>query len=423
MATPPETWRSARAAYRSVVPISLRRTLSPILHAAWREAALAFYPAASVGCGGQPYSAATILGMFSAPTGLGMAARLCAAELRRAGIKVAGVDVSISQGAPTQPDLAPTFDEGEEKSATIFHFNPPGFASALLEHSKVRPLTGQRCVGYWVWELEQAPRSWRRWGRLVNEIWAPSRFAAGALRAVFDTPVHVIPHPAALGARPRLDPNCRIRARRALGISEDCFLGFSSFSMSSAMERKNPHATIRAFVDAFSCASRTSLLVMRCLDMNVFPEGARALRSLVASSKGLVRILDTPVAELSIESLYAACDCYVSLHRSEGFGLNMAEAMLARRPVVATGWSANLDFMDSASGVLIPAKLIDVSDPQRVYRSGRWAEPDHDAAVAGLRRLAQDSTFADAIAKAGEERCRQVLGGGAAARRLRLQDC
>jgi glycosyltransferase involved in cell wall biosynthesis len=120
-------------------------------------------------------------------------------------------------------------------------------------------------------------------------------------------------------------------------------------------------------------------------------------------------------------ALYAACDIYLSLHRSEGFGLNLAEAMLAERAVVATGWSGNLDFMDADASALIPARLVPVRDPQRVYTvaGAKWAEPAHDAAVEALRRLRADPELRAEMAKRGAEKARTLLGGGAAAKALR----
>jgi glycosyltransferase involved in cell wall biosynthesis len=363
----------------------------------------------------RPADAATLIGLFGAPLGHGTAAHLCALELRAAGVEVAEIDVSASVGAPVETTTANT---GSNGGAAVLMMNPDTAVHAL-SRGAADLVRGRRVIGYWVWELEAPPPHWRVGRGLVHEIWTPSAFSAVAARAAFDLPVTVIPHPAALRPPATLTTEMRAAGRARIGADVDDFVAFQSFSLASSLERKNPLAAIRAFRDAFD-ADPNARLVIRLSQGDRYPQARERLRAAVRDAGAAVTLFEAAGYD-ELMSLYAACDVYLSLHRSEGFGLNLAESMLAERAVIATGWSGTLDFMDAGSSALIPAKLVPVRDPQRVYTvaGARWAEPEHDAAVAALRRLRADPDKRAAMAKRGAEKARALLGGGAAARALR----
>lgn len=365
--------------------------------------------------------AATLIGLFGSPLGHGAAAHLCAMELRAAGIDVAEVDVSAAVGAPVESiGETTTADAKPNDGAAILMMNPDTSVHAL-SRGAADLVRGRRVIGYWVWELETPPPHWRVGRGLVHEIWTPSTFSAAAARAAFDVPVTVIPHPSALLPPPQMTPARRAAGRLRIGASTDEFVVFQSFSLASSLERKNPLGAIAAFRAAFN-GDPSARLVIRMSQADRYPQAAQRLRAAAYDAGPTVMLIDEPAGLDELHALYAACDAYISLHRSEGFGLNLAEAMLAERAVIATAWSGNLDFMDAASAALIPAKLIPVRDPQRVYTvaGARWAEPDHDAAVAALRTLRDDPAARAALAKAGAEKARALLKGGAAARALRM---
>lgn len=405
----------ARALYRRL-PMSLRLPAGRAMRAVLEPALAARLPKAEPGKR-VAADAATLIGLFGSPLGHGTAAHLCAMELRAAGMDVAEVDVSAAVGAPVETMAA---DAKPNDGAAILMMNPDTAVHAL-SRGAADFVRGRRVIGYWVWELEAPPPHWRVGRGLVHEIWTPSAFAAQAARAAFDVPVVVVPHPAALSPPPEMTPARRAAGRLRIGASAEDFVVFQSFSLASSLERKNPLGAIAAFRDAFH-GDPSARLVIRMSQAERYPQAAQRLRAAVYAAGPTVMLIDTPAGLDELHALYAACDCYISLHRSEGFGLNLAEAMLAERAVIATAWSGNLDFMDAESSALIPAKLVPVRDPQRVYAvaGARWAEPDHEAAVAALRKLRDDPAARAALAKAGAEKARVTLGGGAAARALRM---
>ena len=405
----------ARALYRRL-PMSLRLPAGRAMRAVLEPALAARLPKAEAGKR-VAAEAATLIGLFGAPLGHGAAAHLCAMELRAAGIDVAEVDMSAAVGAPVETMIA---DAKPNDGAAILMMNPDTSVHAL-SRGAADLVRGRRVIGYWVWELETPPPHWRVGRGLVHEIWTPSAFAAQAARAAFDVPVIVVPHPAALNPPPAMTPARRAAGRLRIGASAEDFVVFQSFSLASSLERKNPLGAIAAFRAAFN-GDPSARLVIRMSQADRYPQAAQRLRAAVYDAGPTVMLIDAPAGLDELHALYAACDVYISLHRSEGFGLNLAEAMLAQRAVIATAWSGNVDFMDEASSALIPAKLVPVRDAQRVYTvaGARWAEPDHDAAVAALRKLRDDPSARAALAKAGAEKARATLGGGAAARALRM---
>lgn len=405
----------ARALYRRL-PMSLQLPAGRAMRAVLEPVLAARLPKAEAGRRTSA-DAATMIGLFGSPLGHGAAAHLCAMELRAAGIDVAEVDVSGSVGAPVETMIA---DAKPNDGAAIVMMNPGTMVHAL-SRGAADLVRGRRVIGYWVWELETPPPHWRVGRGLVHEIWTPSAFSAQAARAAFDVPVTVVPHPAALRPPPLMTPARRATGRLRIGAGVDDFVALQSFSLASSLERKNPLGAIAAFRDAFN-GDPSARLVIRTSQADRYPQAAQRLRAAVCAAGPTVMLIDAPAGLDELHALYAACDCYISLHRSEGFGLNLAEAMLAERAVIATAWSGNLGFMDGASSALIPATLVPVRDPQRVYTvaGARWAEPEHDAAVTALRRLREDVAARNALARAGAEKARALLGGGAAARALRM---
>ncbi len=190
-----------------------------------------------------------------------------------------------------------------------------------------------------------------------------------------------------------------------------------STNLASSFERKNPLGAIAAFQAAFG-NRRDRILLLKIGNPDQFPADFARIATAVADSPN-IRIDTTRYPAGAVHALTAAADIVVSLHRSEGFGLVLAEAMLLAEPVIATGWSGNMTFMDADSAALVDWRLVATNDPRQVYHGSIWAEPDQDAAVAHLRHLADDAAVWAALGapgpavRAGPPGCRPAGRGRA----------
>lgn len=252
---------------------------------------------------------------------------------------------------------------------------------------------GRRTVGMWGWEVEEFPPVFAPAADLLDEIWTYSRHAAAAIRPAVDKPVHVVQLPV-VERRPAR------RTRAQLGLP-DGFVFLFCFDFFSILERKNPLGAIEAFCRAFTPGEGPQLVV----------KGINGDKRLADLERLYLRVLDRPdvhVRDGYLDpaehlALVAACDAYVSLHRAEGFGYTMAEAMLAAKPVIATGYSGNLEFMDESNSFLVDYEMTTIGEGSAPYPAGsRWADPDLDQAAELMRRVVDDPTAARRVARQGQ---------------------
>jgi glycosyltransferase involved in cell wall biosynthesis len=203
--------------------------------------------------------------------------------------------------------------------------------------------------------------------------------------------------------------------RRADFGFEGRFVALAMFSFASSAPRKNPVAAVEAFRRAFG-DDPGRLLVLKVSDGDDHPEDMAELEAAIAGAAN-VRIEERRFGEQDRLDLIASADALLSLHRSEGFGLVMAEAMLAGVPLVATGWSGNMDFMDETSALLVPFRMVEAADRNGVYgQDEHWADPDVDAAAEHLRALAERPADFDAMRRAARAMAQERLGLEAARR-------
>lgn len=316
------------------------------------------------------------------------------AALERARVNPVAMDLSAWFD---QSDLPGPFvmspELGVERRGTLLvHISAPYLPFALWALGR-RRVRGRRIIGYWAWELPRLPKSWQVGLRFVHEVWVPSHFSQEAVMSATTLPVRVVPHPLFPLARPSAT------FRQELGIAPEAFLVLSVFHVGSSFERKNPLAAVRAFQRAFGTAS-DKILVLKLIDPGTAPWTLGALRNAIGEAPN-IKIIDQLLPKRELQSLIAASDVVLSLHRAEGFGLVLAEAMQLGKPVVATGWSGNLDFMTRRNSALISYRLVPAKDPQGTYDhiDQHWAEPDVDEAAMWLRRLAENPPVRTAIGR------------------------
>lgn len=342
-----------------------------------------------------------VAGELSRASGLGENARLMLLGLQYLGIPHWSIDVGpLLPGASA--DLPVTADGTPPAGAPlVVHVNPPLLPLVMLRLRRGLA-RGRRVIGYWSWELPTAPPDWLVGARFVHEVWALTPFVAAALEPLLPGKVRVVPPPMAV-APPR--PSALDRA--AFGLPADAVVVLVSFNLASSFERKNPLAAIAAFRAAFGDRA-DRLLLLKIGNRNHFPEDFARLAAAAAAPNIRLETRTLPTADL--HALTACCDIVLSLHRSEGFGLVPAEAMLLGKPVIATGWSGNMAFMDAVSAALVGYRLVPAEDPRHVYEGASWAEPDQADAVAHLRRLADDAAARAALGARARQAAYAHLG-------------
>jgi glycosyltransferase involved in cell wall biosynthesis len=324
-----------------------------------------------------------VAGYFTAATGLGAATRRLAAGLREAGLSPHEADLTGPLRQRTGPDGArPLAAVPEGPGTLLVHVNGPMLPWALKVLGR-RAVAGKRVVAVWNWELPLLPADWHRGFACCHEIWVGTEFVAAACRAAPGCPpVRVVPYP----ILPRPAPAAMTRAD--FGLPEEAFVTLTVFDATSSLARKNPLGAIEAHARAFGDRPDHVLVIKTHATADAGPGWAAVAAAAAAHSN--VRVMEEHLSRPALWALMATADCLLSLHRAEGYGFAMAEAMVLGRPVIATGWSGNVDFMAGPDAVLVPYRLVPARDPQEIYDipGARWAEPDLDAAAAALKALA-----------------------------------
>jgi glycosyltransferase involved in cell wall biosynthesis len=340
-----------------------------------------------------------IAGEFSRASGLGEGARLMAQAARSAGLPVWTIDIQPPAGGSADIPMDPG-DLPPPHIPLVLHVNAPSLPLALLRLpsavTRKRPI-----IGYWAWELSQVPDDWRPALPCVTQVWAPSRFTAAALEPLLPNRVRVVPPPLAV-----IEPRPSARDRLSFGLPRDAVIVLVSFSLASSCARKNPFAAIAAFRTAFGDRPDRFLL-LKLGHADHAPADFARIAALVGGTAN-IRLETRCLSPADNHALIACADIVLSLHRAEGFGLVMAEAMLLARPVIATAWSGNTEFMDNHCAVLIGSRLVPARDDRKVYQ-GEWAEPDVAEAANALWWLAEDPALRLHIGHAAQRHARQSL--------------
>ena len=331
-----------------------------------------------------------VAGELDRASGLGEGARLMLAGLEALGVPHWAVRPGDSPPPPGVP--------------LLLHVNAPGMPLAMLRLGRAM-VRGRRVIGHWAWELPTTPPAWRAGVPFVHAVWAPSRFTAEALEPLLPGRVRIVPYPVA--ARP---PAASALSRADMGLPAEAVVTLVLFNLASSFERKNPLGAIAAHTQAFGTRA-DRVLLLRVGNPDDFPDDFARLRAAVADLPN-IRIDTRTLPAADNHAVMAMSDIVLSLHRSEGFGLVPAEAMLLGVPVVATDWSGTRDFLDADCAALVPARLIPAQDPRGVFEApgARWAEPDVAAAARHLVRLADDPAARRVLGAAGRAAARTRLG-------------
>jgi glycosyltransferase involved in cell wall biosynthesis len=353
-----------------------------------------------------------VVGFLTGQFGLGVAARNTLRALEASGRPIERVTVQNRWSSGAEAERPPTGAGPDE--VALFHVNPSDVA---YYRASWRPHVSPRSPGVCVpfWELPVVPGEWEPVLRAMAAVLAPTRFVADACAAVMP-PGRVLHYPQAVFV-PAPPP-----ARDGWGFEPGATVFLVSFDIGSDIDRKNPWAAIEAFRRAFPHEPDVRLVLKTkpWNDVAAFRAQAEELRARIAGD-ARIRVLDRSLSYADLMSLYASCDVMVALHRSEGLGLHLMEAMSLGKPVVATGWSGNTDFMSPGNSVPVRFTLVPVRSRHEAYareasRPGQvWAEADVAHAAEELRALHASAERRAALgataARDMEERRRQLLSG------------
>jgi glycosyltransferase involved in cell wall biosynthesis/predicted TPR repeat methyltransferase len=339
-----------------------------------------------------------VVGYFRTESGVGQASRHVIGGLRRAGIPfttVAYAGTSSRQAHVFEEAGKSTYDvniicvNADELLARFGYDVGPGF------------FRDRHSIGIWWWEVNRFPARFHDAFTLVHEVWVGSDFIRDALTAHTNKDVFTFP----VGIE--LPTDIVPMPRAHLGLP-DGFLFLFSFDFFSRFERKNPLAAVEAFRRAFE-PGEGPVLLLKSINGDKQLTDLERLRAAAADRDDIV-VLDGYLSGEETAALTASCDCYVSLHRSEGFGLTIAEAMSHGKPVIATRYSGNLMYMTDETSFLVPYRLISVPPGVDPYpEDAKWADPDLDEAARLMRRIYDDPAEAAAVGRLGQDHVAEVL--------------
>lgn len=337
-----------------------------------------------------------LVGYIRADMGLGVAARGLAAAFAAAGVPFNVVNMEHGNySAQTDQSWAHKEVAHSRYDVTVVCVNPD---NTFYLRTQFEPeLLGDRYViAHWYWELPEMPDEWLAEFEYTDEVWAASNFIKDAVASKAPVPVVRVPTVVQLQQGGRL-------SRTELDLPERKFLFLAMFDTKSVLERKNPLGVLRAFKSAFGSDEESVGLVLKFNNPDYEQPVMQELRDEIRGLKN-VTVIDRLLTRDELTSLINACDCFVSLHRSEGFGLGPAEAMGLGKPAIITNWSGNTDYMTADNCIAIDYELVKLGRDYGPYKAHQhWAEPDLGHAAHWMKRLVAEPELAKVIGLRGQE--------------------
>lgn len=348
-----------------------------------------------IGLVGHPY----------APTGRGEDVRCTYRALRSVAMKPTLKDI-YGLIVPDADELTEFSNACQDTPSdiNIFHINGDEVNQSLAHLSFHRKWSGYNIV-YPAWELEKYPKEWAAQLDRFAEIWAPSRFIQEALESVCSQPVVHMP----LACEVFLSS---FLSRRYFGIPESEYVFLFFFDVRSYSKRKNPQAVVEAFRRLLSLRPfAKTRLVLKINGAESAPQVVSQLREELSDVIHHVTFLHHVMSDNEVKNLVRCCDCFVSLHRSEGFGRGIAEAMVLGKAVIATAYSGNMDFMNTDVAFNVGYKLVPLVEGDYPHHQDQvWAEPDWEEASSRMLDLVDNPEKGMAIGKRASMHMRSKFG-------------
>lgn len=353
-----------------------------------------------------------LIGNIRLEAGLGQSCRLVAYALAQTGNKFC-----IYQYSPSGTDSIGdhTWDRqigtGLLYDINIIHINPLELGAAYCQIDQ-QAWDHRYNIAFWLWELEDFPDEWTPYFAYLNEIWAPSEFTCQAIRKKTSLPVRCMPY--------YLEADIHTAyTRQHFGLPEGTFLFLMMYDSHSCAERKNPTAVMRAYQQAFDKTNTRTGLVIK-INHAAKKDKAR-IQKMMEGYPNIYFIYDR-LDRNEVNNLIRCVDVLVSLHRAEGFGLVLAEAMLLGTPVIATNWSANTEFMTAETACMVDYKLCTLEHELPPFPAGsRWADPDILQAADYMKKLYEDKAFYQNLSARAKAHIKQTLSMEQASGRIKAR--
>jgi len=339
-----------------------------------------------------------VAGFFNAELGVGEAARLLIAGLDAGGIPALPVQGNLIPPSRQGVDFAFAAPDEAAYPINIVCINGDGIPVFAREAGRSF-FAGRHTIAMWWWEVGEPPREWERAFEYVDEVWVGSQYTHDLIAPSSPVPVVNV-------TLPVLMPRVASASRSDLGLPAEGFLFLFVHDYHSMAARKNPAGLIEAFKRAFPHGSGAKLAI-KSINGSKLPEDHERVRRAAAAHPDIV-LLDEYVSAAEKNAMIAHCDCYVSLHRAEGFGLTVAEAMLLGKPVIATRYGGTMEFTNEENAYLVGWHPERVGEGAGVYAADAvWAEPDLDHAAAQLRHVFEHREEARARGALAEQQVAQ----------------
>jgi len=349
-----------------------------------------------------------VVGYLAAESGIGESARSMLRILKAAEVPVAPINFRVGNMSRMHESIPGVATTAHLHAINLLHINADqtyiardSLGASLFE--------GRYNIGFWAWELKDFPDAWLPAFDLLDEIWVPSTFCQQAIAVKSPVPVLCVPHSV---EAPPLVPD-----RERFGMAPDDIAFFAMCDILSVPERKNPLGVAEAFRKAFPSDERVRLF-LKVGNLEFQPD-LKAHLAEFARADARITLLEGYLTRPDLWTLMASIDCFVSLHRAEGFGLGMAEAMACGKAVIATAWSGNVDFTRVNNALLVDYTLVELQRDLGPYRRGQvWAEPDIASAAQAMRQVARSPELRARLAMEGQRTVADELSPEALAPRV-----
>ncbi|AOJ09091.1 glycosyl transferase group 3 [Burkholderia mayonis] len=338
-----------------------------------------------------------IVGFPQGVLGLGEDARMAAQAMQLSGFEVALVNAPMSGPRRLDTSMNHLLRDDLAYQVSLFCLPPPEMVRLTLEGGRRLVESDTYRIGAWPWELPHWPSAFGPASAFVDEIWAQSRFVEAVYARLGETSVRHMPMAVVIPEPQSID-------RKRFGLPEHDFLFYLMFDGNSWLTRKNPVAGVMAFKQAFAKEASGVGLVVKAMNVHDDDPTWRQVRELAAADDR-IRIVSERLDRQDTIDFMASCDAYVSLHRSEGFGRVIAEAMALGQPVIVTNFSGNVDFCDAETSFLVDGDLVPLRPGDYLFHEGQyWCDPDIGIAAEQIARVFGDVSLRGRIAKAGRAR-------------------